>query len=100
MDIILVVLFMLFGIMFLLLEIFFLPGITVGGILGGCFLVASVWYAFATLGAIAGYIVLMASIVLFGLSIWLFIRSRLLDKVSLHSEVDGKVEPINDGSIK
>ena len=47
MDITLVIVFMLLGIIFFLLEIFFLPGISVGGVAGVLFVGASIWYAFS-----------------------------------------------------
>ena len=42
-EIFLIVLFMLLGIGFLLLELFLIPGISVGGFAGIAFVVASVW---------------------------------------------------------
>ncbi len=83
MDILFVVVFMLLGIVFFLLEIFFLPGVSFGVIIGTVFVGASVWYAFSTLGTVGGVIALVGGVVAMGFAIWGFIRSRMLEKMSL-----------------
>ena len=88
MDILFVVVFMLLGIVFFLLEIFFLPGVSFGVIIGTVFVGASVWYAFSTLGTVGGVIALVGGVVAMGFAIWGFIRSRMLEKMSLKSEID------------
>ena len=81
MDILFVVVFMLLGIVFFLLEIFFLPGVSFGVIIGTVFVGASVWYAFSTLGTVGGVIALVGGVVAMGFAIWGFIRSRMLENV-------------------
>lgn len=95
MDITLVIVFMLLGIIFFLLEIFFLPGISVGGVAGVLFVGASIWYAFSHLGATAGMITIGGGVVAMGLAIWAFLRSRALDKMSLNTQLEGKVDALN-----
>jgi membrane-bound ClpP family serine protease len=92
MDITLVIVFMLLGIIFFLLEIFFLPGISVGGVAGVLFVAASIWYAFSHLGATAGMITIGGGVVAMGIAIWAFLRSRALEKMALQTELDGKVD--------
>ncbi|MGN0187837.1 MAG: NfeD family protein [Paludibacteraceae bacterium] len=87
-EIFLIVLFMLLGIGFLLLELFLIPGISVGGFAGIAFVVASVWYAFATMSTTVGCITLACGLVTLSIAVWLFVRSRALDKMSLKAEVD------------
>ena len=83
MDIALVIIFLLLGILFFMLEIFFLPGISVGGVAGTAFVVAGVWYAFAKLGVLAGWLSVLTGLIVFGLAIWLFLKGKVLDKMSL-----------------
>lgn len=92
MDIFLVVLFMLLGVIFLLLELFIIPGVSIGGIAGILFVVASVCYAFITLGATAGFITLLCGVAAMGVAIWIFMRSRTLDRMSLNAEVTSTVD--------
>lgn len=99
MDIFLVVLFMFLGIVFLLLELFIIPGVSIGGIAGIAFVVASIWYAFATLSATAGFATLACGVLAMGVAIWIFVRSRTLDRMSLNTEVSGTVDAPKDTQV-
>ncbi len=99
MDIFLVVLFMFLGIAFLLLELFIIPGVSIGGIAGIAFVVASIWYAFATLNATAGFVTLACGVLAMGVAIWIFVRSRTLDRMSLNTEVSGTVDAPKDTQV-
>ncbi len=99
MDIFLVVLFMFLGIVFLLLELFIIPGVSIGGIAGIAFVVASIWYAFATLSATAGFATLACGVLAMGVAIWIFVRSRTLDRMSLNTEVSGTVDTPKDTQV-
>ncbi len=95
----LVVLFMLLGIIFLLLELFIIPGISIGGMAGLAFVIASVWYAFSTLGTTAGGITLACGVVAMAVAVWIFMRSRTLDKMSLKTEIDSSVDLPKDAQV-
>lgn len=98
-EIFLIVLFMLLGIGFLLLELFLIPGISVGGFAGIAFVVASVWYAFVTMGTTIGCVTLACGLVTLGIAVWLFVRSRALDKMSLKAEVDSTSSAPKDTQV-
>lgn len=87
MDILLVIIFMILGIVFFLLEIFFLPGVTLGGVAGAVFVVAGLWYSFSQLGMLAGWLTLVMGGLVFGIAVWMFIRGKILDKISLTTEL-------------
>ena len=96
MDIFLVVLLVLAGVALLLMEMFLLPGFGIAGIGGfGC-LIAAVVLAWLWIGHLAGYITLAACLVLSGLAIWGFLRSKALDKMALDSKIDSHVELANN----
>lgn len=88
MDIILVITFVVLGIAFFILEIFFLPGVSIGGIVGTLFTGAGIWCAFAKLGAMAGWIVVAVSVVVLLLAIVYFIKGKPLDKMALDKELE------------
>ena len=96
MEIAIVIILLVLGIVFLLLEIFLFPGISVAGIAGALFTGASVWYAYTHIGATAGHITLGGGTVLLGIAIWLFIKSKALERMSLKTNVTGKVESIDE----
>ncbi|MDR3327876.1 MAG: hypothetical protein LBT04_07140 [Prevotellaceae bacterium] len=88
----LIVLFVTVGIMLLLLEIFFLPGLTISGIAGALFIGAAVWITFATYGSTTGLYTTFGIVVLFVLSLWIFIKAGVLEKAALKTEINSTVE--------
>ncbi len=56
MDIFIIALLIFIGLVMVILEVFFLPGITIAGISAVLFFVGAVFYAFMQLGEFAGYI--------------------------------------------
>ena len=96
MDIFLVVLLVLAGVALLLTEMFLLPGFGIAGVTGFACLIGAVVLAWVLVSPTAGYITLGASVVLSGLAIWGFFRSKALDKMALDTKVDGHVELANN----
>ncbi len=88
MDIILVITFVVLGIVFFILEIFFLPGVSIGGIVGTLFTGAGIWYAFAKIGTTAGWVVVVVSVIILLLTIVYFIKGKPLDKMALDKELE------------
>lgn len=100
MDITIVVLLLVIGVVFFLLELFLIPGISLAGIAGTIFVIGSVYYAYSHIGATAGHITLVGSAVLLSSSIVIFIRSNALDKLSLTTNITGKNDPMHDMQIQ
>ena len=100
MEIFIVVILMVFAVGLIILEIFFLPGITVGGIAGGILAIVGIWFAYSQLGAFVGNITLIASIVVFGLIFFGFVKSDTLNKIALKEEIDSTVETVSQEKIK
>ena len=88
MDLILVITFVVLGVAFFILEIFFLPGVSIGGIVGTLFTGAGIWYAFAKLGVTAGWIVVAVSVAILLFAIVYFIKGKPLDKMALDKELE------------
>ena len=92
MDIFLVVLLVLAGVALLLMEMFLLPGFGIAGVSGfGC-LTGAVVVAWLKISAVAGYITLASCLILSGLAIWGFLRSKALDKMALDTKIEGHVK--------
>ena len=98
MDIILVVTFVVLGIAFFVLEIFFLPGVSIGGVVGTLFIGAAIWYAFAKIGAVAGWVVVAVSVVALLLAVIYFIKGKPLDKMALNRELESD-NPYNMSNV-
>jgi len=98
MDIIIIIAFLLVGVVLLLAEIFLFPGISIAGIAGGLALVGGIMYAFNVETAYGYYTILFSAIAL-GLAIYYFMKSKTLEKMSLHSEIDSKIETFDANTI-
>ena len=91
-NLIIVTLVVLLGIIFLLAEIFLLPGITISGIAGFIFLVGGIAYAYMYIGTMAGNLTLIISALLIMGSFIYFIKSKSLRRISLKTNIDSKVD--------
>jgi membrane-bound ClpP family serine protease len=99
MGITLVIILLLIAIIFLLLEIFLLPGFSIAGIAGILLMIGAVVYAYVAIGSTAGHITLLGGLMFLGIAIWWFMKSKVLDKMSLKTDIDGKIEPLKDIEI-
>lgn len=92
MDILIIILLCLIGIVLILVEIFLIPGITVVAIAGAAFLAGGVYYAFSNIGAEAGVITIVTSLLFGGIGFLYLIKSNLLDKsIALKTNIDSTV---------
>ena len=96
MDITIVVILLLLGIVFFLLELFLIPGISLAGIAGAVFMGGAIYYAYSQIGSAAGHLTVVGSIILLAITIWVFVRSKALEKMSLKAEIKGKNDPLEN----
>ena len=96
MNTFLVVLLVLAGVAFLLMEMFLLPGFGIAGVSGFLALIGAVVVAWVWIGHVAGLITLGACVILTGLAIFGFVRSNALDKMALDAKIDSHVELANN----
>jgi membrane-bound ClpP family serine protease len=87
-DSIIIIVLLALAIFLLILELFFLPGLSVAGFLSIVFYGVALYYAFSYMGMVVGIITLAVAILLTVLIIWYFMRSRTLDRMSLHTNID------------
>ncbi len=84
------------GIIFMFLEVFFLPGTTVAGVIGLVLMAVGVYYMFSNYGtqngllALVGMTVLCVGIVLIGF------RSGIWKRASIQEVVSGRVKIVED----
>ena len=92
---ILTIILVLFGVGLLLAELFLLPGFGVAGIFGLVSLIAAVVIAYVKLVALwawAGHVTLAACVVLCGIAVWVFVKSKAMDKMALDTKIEGGVD--------
>lgn len=90
----------LVGFLFLLLEILVLPGTNIAGILGFALIGIGIWQAFAVYGTRSGVITLGASFILTIIFLTFALKSKTWNRLTLKSEIDGKVNVIDEINVK
>lgn len=100
MEITIVITLLVVGVILLLIELFLIPGLSVSGIAGLLFLAGGVYYAYVEVSTTAGHLSLFGTIVLMILAVWIFIKSRALEKMSLTAEINSKIDPLSGMDIK
>lgn len=96
----LIIILLIIGIVFLVVELFLIPGTSIAGIAAGILLICAITFAYTGLGAMAGNITLIASVILSVVAIWLFFHSRTFDKIELKTEIKSKIDPLKGINIK
>lgn len=96
MDITIVVILLLLGILFIFLELFLIPGISLAGIAGTVFIAGAIYYAYNQISNSAGHFTVAGSFILLAITIWIFVRSKALEKMSLKAEIKGKNDPLEN----
>ncbi len=96
----LIVVLIVIGLIFLLLEMLVIPGTTIAGVVGfGCVVVA-VWAAFVTHGTNAGLLTLAISVFLSALSLYYALKSKTWRRLSLETRNEAKVNVIDENLVK
>lgn len=90
----------LVGLLFLILEVLVIPGTTFVGLTGFVLIAIGIWQSYAVHGAPTGHYVLAATIGITVVSLWLSLRSKTWNKVMLHTSIDSKANIHEENSIK
>jgi len=88
------------GLLFLLLEVLVLPGTTVAGIIGGILIIFGIVQAYQSFGNMAGHLTIGGTAIATFLVLYFSIRSRTWDRLALHTEIDGKMNTIDEQVVK
>ncbi|NLX80751.1 MAG: hypothetical protein GXZ03_04215 [Proteiniphilum sp.] len=80
------------GVLLILIEIFLLPGFGIAGIGGIAFMGGGVFFAYSYIGATAGTITLLLSLLLLGGGFAWLIKSKSLSKIALTADIAETVD--------
>jgi len=92
-----IILLILIGLIFLVLEILVIPGATVVGILGFALVLLGVIQSYLVYGSMAGHITLVATIIATFITIYYTLKSKTWNKAMLKDEIKGKVNELDPG---
>ncbi len=95
-----IILLIFLGLLLLLIEFAVIPGITIAGIGGFILLGASVYIAFSEYGTGIGFLTLTIVLIASPLMIYYFFKSKTGKKMILDSNIEGKVENVDNTKIK
>lgn len=100
MDWLTVVLLLLFGLLFLVVEVLFIPGTTLVGLVGFALLVAGVWLGYRDLGTTIGHYTLIFSVVAAGLMLYVGLRPKNLHRFALTNVNDSHVRDVRRPDVQ
>jgi membrane-bound ClpP family serine protease len=88
------------GIVLIIVEIIFVPGTTVVGIMGGILAAIGVVLSFNHFGDTIGWLTLASTALLSGIMFYWSLRSRAWERFSLKSSIDGRVNEVDTKSLR
>ena len=100
MDILIIVGLVAFGVILFLVEVFFIPGLSIAALGATASMVYACVYAFSELGNTGGFITLFAVIIISTIALIWFMRSRTLDRLALKTELNESVGNEAERSIQ
>jgi Membrane-bound serine protease (ClpP class) len=95
-----IILLILVGVALLVAEFFVFVGSVVAGVAGFALTATGVFLAYKTYGTSVGNYTLIGAGILFLIAVYFALRSKTWKKIALHSELDGKVNTIDEHEIK
>ena len=99
MSLTLIIILIVAGLLFVLLEVLVIPGTTVVGIAGLGLIVFSVWEAYHVFGAPIGHYILTGTLILSILTIVVAFKSNTWNRLMLKTEISSKVNVIDETAI-
>lgn len=100
MEILVITILIVAAVILFLVELFFIPGVSIAGFTALACVIFAIFYAFIYIGTAAGFITLAVAAVACTASLVLFMRSKTLDKISLQRNITSKVDKQAEHSIK
>jgi membrane-bound ClpP family serine protease len=91
---------LVFGFILFIVELFVIPGTSVTGIMGIVAVVYGLVRIFTDMGNTAGWIALITVLVVCTALIAWFFKTKSWKKITLHDELEGKVNLIDEQKIK
>ena len=95
-----IIILLLVGLLFILLEILVIPGVGVAGILGTVLIIFTIWQTYKIYGFVAGHYTLASTLVFTILLLYFSFKSKTWKKMMLNSKIEGKVNTVDEKKLK
>ncbi|OGX87986.1 NfeD family protein [Hymenobacter glacialis] len=92
-------LLLLFGLLFIAVEVIFIPGTTIVGFVGFALLAVGVWMGYRDFGNEVGHYALLTVAVLASLIVYVGLRPKNLDKVALNTVNNATVRDVRRADV-
>lgn len=99
MELFIIIILILLGVILLLVEFLLIPGVTIAGIGGIISFGVVVFLSFKFLGHLAGIIVLLSILIFIPVLLYFLFKGKAVKPMMLKSEIDGKVDTIDNQKI-
>lgn len=90
-DWVTVILLIGIGLILIVVELIFVPGVTIVGILGFILVAVGIWIGYAALGTTTGHMILAASVLIGGLALFYSFRSEAWSRFALKDTIKSRV---------
>ena len=100
MSVALIIVLILIGLALMVVEVVVFPGITVSGIAGVVLIGCGVFLTYKWFGNTAGTFALLGTGIMFIIFLMYALRAKTWDRLSLHSEIDSRVNVVDTNDIK
>ncbi len=100
MDLIVVIATIAAGLLLFIAEVFLIPGLSLAGIASAGCLIFVNYYAFTHLGVTGGFVTLLISVAAYLLVFIWFIKSKSIDRLALHKDIDSTVGTPEQSAVK
>ncbi|WP_018476504.1 NfeD family protein [Pontibacter roseus] len=90
-DWVTVILLIGIGLVLIIVELIFVPGVTIVGILGFILVAVGIWIGYAALGTETGHLILAASVIGSGLAFYYSFRSDAWTRFALKNTIKSRV---------
>lgn len=94
-----IIILILIGLLFIILEVLVVPGVIVG-LLGVTLVMFGIFESFKTYGSNAGYLTIFGTLLFCIVAAILIFRSKTWNKLMLHTASDSKVNVIEEEKVK
>jgi len=95
-----IILLILLGLFFLILEFFVFPGVSIAGIAGVISTGIAIYLGYSNFGTPIGHIILAVTIIAFVVLLIISLRSKTWKRLSLDTAVTAQVETVDEETIK